>query len=261
MKFETSSHTGTRRTGVAARVALGAALLAVAPAASAQSGGHLRVGVERAFGFTYNALTISSESTTGSVTTTREQALTWTTFNLFGSGFSGVNVGTTGVITSALVPRLAVDYELANHVTLGAAAFFSYNSLSDDGGAGLTSVGVGLAPRVGYSLGLSERVAFWPRAGFTLAYTSTSPQSGSATVTTTSSSSYFPVWINLEPTLVFAVDPHVLFTLGLVCDIPVAGAVTTKSRSTVGGVTVERTAENSLTQLIVAAQFGLTARF
>ena len=252
---------GMARRSMAA-VALGAAVLAAAPAASAQSGGHLRVGVERAFGFTYNALTTASESTVAGVTTTRERSLTWTSFTLLGAGFSSVSPADTVLITGNAVPRLAVDYELSSHLTVGAAAFFSYSSVTDEDGDGISSVGVGIAPRVGYSINLSERLSFWPRAGVTLSYVSASPVRGSAsTSTTTSSTSYLPMWFNLEPTLVFAADPHVLLTFGLVCDIPLIGDVTTQSSTTIAGMTIERSTESTLKQFVVAAQFGLTGRF
>ena len=251
----------TRRSRAAA-VALGAAVLATAPAALAQSGGHLRVGVERAFGFTYNALTTASESTVAGVTTTREETLTWTSFTLLGTGFSSVRPGSTSLLSASTAPRFAVDYELSSHLTVGAAAFFSWNSITDDDGDGISSVGVGLAPRVGYSITLSDRVSFWPRAGVTLSYVSASPVRGSASAfTTTSSTSYLPMWFNLEPTLVFAADPHVLLTFGLVCDIPLLGDVTTQSSTTIAGMTVERSTESTFKQLVVAAQFGLTGRF
>ncbi len=160
-----------------------------------------------------------------------------------------------------LLVHFAVDYELASHLTFGAAAFVSWNSISTSGGSELSGFGFGLAPRVGYTLGLTDRLSFWPRAGVTLAYMSASPDGTTGTVSVTSKVTYVPLWVNLEPMLVYAVDPHFSFTLALVCDLPLLGAVTSTTRTTVGSVSTERTTESSVTQLIVAAQIGVMGRF
>lgn len=259
MTFEADRVLGSRRPSVVAAVALGAALLAAAPAASAQSGGHLRLGVERMFGFTYNSITTSSVATFGGITTTREQSVTLLNLNLFGSGFSSAAVA-GGLLAPATPPRLAIDYEFAGGLTVGGALFVSWGGASNDDAtddASVSAFGVGFAPRVGYTLALSRELSFWPRVGATLAYNRYSPQSSSSA---TSSSSYVPVWINIEPALTYAPDPHVLVSLALICDVPVAGAVSTTSTTSVGGVTTERTTESTLKLLSVGLEFGLTVR-
>jgi hypothetical protein len=80
-------------------------------------------------------------------------------------------------------------------------------------------------------------------------------------VSVTSKVTYVPVWVNVEPMLVYTVDPHFSFTLGLVLDLPLLGAVTSTTRTTVGSVSTERTTDSSVTQLIVAAQIGVMGRF
>jgi len=247
---------------VALAAGIAAALTAAAPAgAQEREHGHVRVSVERMSGFTYNSVTSSTESTVGGVTTTREVNTSWTSFNLFGAGFSAVSP-TLLVLGSAQAPRVAVDYELANHLTLGGALFFAWNSLTDDDGDGYSSVGFGVAPRIGYSLRINNRLSFWPRVGATFSYTSASPQDGSATSSSLGSSiTYVPVWINIEPVLAFAAAPNFQFTFGLYCDVPVAGGVTTTSRTTVGGATIERTSESTLKQFTLGAQLGLMGRF
>lgn len=250
------------RIGAGARVALAAgfaSLLASASPARAQEGGRLRVGVERMFGFTYNALTSSSESTTGGVTTTRESTTTWTAFNVFGSGFSAVTPALL-VLNPLQAPRLGIDYELPSHLTLGGAIFFSWNSVRDADGDGYSAVGFGLAPRVGYSLRLTERLSFWPRAGVSFSYVGTSPRDAGTTSLTTRAT-YVPLWVNVEPMLTLAATQSFLFTFGLLLDIPLVGTVSSTSRTTVGGVVTERTTESTLTQFVFAAQFGLMGRF
>ncbi len=247
------------------RVALAAGFAAAVAAAPTQAQervrGHVRVSVERMSGFTYNSLSSATESTVGRVTTIREVNTTWTAFNLFGTGFSTASPSLL-LLSSAQAPRVAVDYELANHLTLGGAAFFAWNSITDDDGDGYSSVGFGIAPRVGYSLRINDRLSFWPRVGATFSYTSASPQDVSATSSSLGSSiTYAPVWINLEPLLVFAATPSFQFTFGLYCDIPVAGGVTTTSRTTVAGVAIERTSESTLKQFTLGAQLGVMGRF
>ena len=68
-------------------------------------------------------------------------------------------------------PRLALDYELASHITLGAALGLFLGSSSQSGAGGSSSArgpGSGctpVAPRVGYMWSFSDQWAFWPRAG------------------------------------------------------------------------------------------------
>lgn len=244
-------------------LALALAALTLTPEALAQSAGNLRVSVERTFGLTYNRLTSSTESTSGSTTVTRESTAEWSTVNLLGSGVTGAVPGLGGVPLANLLPRFAVDYELGSHLTIGGAVFVTYSTFSADSSTSSGSLfGLGLAPRVGYSLQLTDRLAFWPRAGVTLAYFSASPEvssTGSASIT--QSSTHVPLWINLEPSLVFSVERHFAFTLGLVGDIPLLGGVTSKTVTTVGPVTRTEERNSTLTQFIFAAQLGVMGSF
>ena len=77
------------------------------------------------------------------------------------------------------VPRLAFDYSVINHLTVGGAVVVGFglggshkvetnngsttNSSKND--ADKTTV-FGIAPRVGYVLPLGQTFGFWPRAGF-----------------------------------------------------------------------------------------------
>lgn len=229
-----------------------AALLMVTPAADAQNRGHLRVSVERAFGLSHNIVTSTVDAVPG-VNFRESRTYHWTTFNLFGASFAPADPTGVGTLPMSQVPRIAVDYEFANRLTVGAAAFFSVSSVSTEGRRDVTTVGVGLAPRVGYSLPISDRLAFWPRAGVTASYVSTSGGLSGASV------SYLPVWVNVEPTLVFAVDPRFQLTLGLVCDVPlIAPATTHLDAPRPDGAD---TMDNELEQLIIAAQLGVMGRF
>ena len=72
------------------------------------------------------------------------------------------------------VPRLAIDYAVINHLTVGGSFVLAFGL----GGSRTTEIGnntqksdspkatlVGFAPRVGYVLPLGQTFGFWPRAG------------------------------------------------------------------------------------------------
>lgn len=233
-----------------------ACLVAAAPAASAQN---LRVSVERAFGFSYASNTASVSTMALGATVTRESTSSQTSFNLFGAGFSSGAVAATSLALAPTPPRFAVDYELSNKLTVGAAAYFAWTSYAAEGSsANLSAVGFGLAPRVGLTLNLGDRVSFWPRAGLTFGYTSASPLSVGATST---SASYLTLSLNLEPTLVYMPATHFGVTAMVFGDIPLVGNVTSKSTTTVGATTTETTTESTFKQLVFGLQFGVLGRF
>lgn len=233
-----------------------AGLVAFAPTASAQA---LRVGIERAFGFAYASNTASSSTTVGATTVTRETNSTTTTLNLFGAGFTSASSG-AALVYGPPPPRLAVDYELANHLTVGAAAYFSWASYAVEGlTSSVSSTGFGLAPRVGFALALGDRFAFWPRAGLSFGYASTTPENPSSGRTTTSS--YLTLTLNVEPTLVYMPAAHFGFTAMVFGDIPLVGNVTTRTVVTTGATTVETTLESTYKQVVFGLQFGIMGRF
>lgn len=238
---------------------LALAALSLTPEALAQS--HVHVSVERTFGFVYNHVTNSSETTTGSTTITRESTADWNSLNLLGSGVTGAVPGLGTYPWSNLLPRLAVDYELDSHLTVGGAVFLTWSSLASNGATGST-FGFGIAPRVGYMLHLSDRLSFWPRGGVTLGYFSASPDvAPTASVTISQSTRYVPLWVNLEPTLVINVERHFAFTVGLVADLPIMGGATTETITTTGSRTITESSDSKLTQLIIAAQVGVMGTF
>lgn len=240
------------------------AALTLAPEALAQTANPLRLSVERAFGVGYSSFTSSSSSTVGGTTVTRESTTTGVGLSLFGQGFNSLSPASA---LGALVPihqptRLALDYELGSHLTLGASAFFSYGSATDADGDGASAFGFGIAPRIGYSLAFSDRVSLWPRVGVTFAYSSSSPIRASSTPATSSSTtSYTSLTLNLEPTFVYLLATHFGLTAGVVVDVPLVGTATTTSTVTTGGTTTETTRDSTVTQLYFGLQFGVMGRF
>lgn len=92
---------------------------------------------------------------------------------------TGTTFGPLGGSTPALfvVPRLAFDAFLLDHLSLGAALSYFRSSLDESIDSQFTfqspnrsSDVLVLAPRVGYALRLGSRVFLWPRLGFTYAW-------------------------------------------------------------------------------------------
>ncbi len=249
----------TRRTAPLA-LALALAAFALAPEALAQSM-PWRLSVDRLFAAGYGSVTVSSSATVGGVTTTREASVSGTGLSLFGREFNGLlAISALGVLVPVHpAPRLALDHEFANHLTVGAAAFASWGSATGEDGDGTSVVGFGLAPRVGYALQMGSRLTFWPRVGLSFAYTASSPVRTSSV--STSTTSYTTLSLNIEPTLVFLLGSQFGLTATFVGDVPLVGALTTTRTTTVGGTRTETTTESSVTQLYLGLQFGVTGRF
>jgi hypothetical protein len=240
------------------------ATLALAPEALAQTANPLRLSVERAFGVGYSSFTASSTTMVGGTTVTRETTVTGIGVSLFGQGYNAITPAATlgALVPTQQLPRLALDYELGSHLTVGASAFLSYGSYTGADGDGASAFGFGLAPRVGYSLSLGDRLAFWPRVGVTFAYSSSSPlRASSGAVASSATSSYTTLALNLEPTLVYQLATNFGLTAGVAVDVPFVGTLTTSTTLTSGGSTTESTRDSTLTQLYFGLQLGVMGRF
>ena len=146
------------------------------------------------------------------------------------TSISGVNGSTT-----TLTLRLAIDYFLANNVSLGGFIGLDYASA---GGAHSTTFAIG--PRVGYNLTFSERFSFWPKLGFS--YSTTSFSADTATpapdinLTTTTSGSH--VALNLFALVMFHPIQHFFLGFGPALDTDLSGpakVTTIAGRLTIGG--------------------------
>lgn len=241
------------------------AALTLAPEALAQVASPLRVSVERAFGVGYSSFTSSSTTMVGATTVTRETTVTGVGVSVFSQGYNSVSfLSALGTLVPVHQPaRFAVDYELASHLTIGASALLSFGSFTDADGDGASAFGFGLAPRIGYSLALGDRVSLWPRVGATFSYSSASPIRGSRpALTSTTTSSYTALSLNLEPTLVYMPVTHFGFTAGVVVDVPLVGNVASTTTTTTGsGVVTETTRDSTVTQLYFGLQVGVMGRF
>jgi hypothetical protein len=240
-------------------VAVAVAIALAAPAAVAQTT-PIRLSVERAFGAGYSEFTASSSTTVGGATVTRESTASSFGLSFFGEGHNAA--ATTGNrLPLHQPPRLAIDLELSSRLTIGASVFFAYGKFTEQDGDGASSTAFGLAPRVGYWLGLGDRFALWPRVGVSFANASTSPVRAGSSGTTTSTTSYTTLSLNLEPTAAFMLASQFGITAGVVIDVPLVGDVTTVTTVTSGSARTEATVESSAKQRYIGLQFGVMGRF
>lgn len=167
--------------------------------------GQLAISAERLFGFGYNSATRSDpggdvdvSNTTISLLTSRYSPGTETQF----LGYSG--------------PRVAGDYFIIDHLSLGAALGYSHWSHTTPGfgNADVSTSGDSFlfSPRVGYALAFSDHFGFWPRGGFT--YLTFSDQNVSAHVFA----------LTLEAPFYYTPFQHVAFWAGPTLDLGLTGS-------------------------------------
>ena len=194
--------------------AFGGAALLLSSSAWAQSyaqqdfgvKGTLAISAERLFGFYHDSAT----STVNNVDTTVKTD----SFSLLSSPVS-LN-GTASWSYGA--PRVAGDYFVIDHLSVGAALGYSHVSVSVPGDAPNTTVSSSgdsflFAPRVGYAYMFNNIVGIWPRGGFTYR-TLGGPGNVSA----------HDLALTLEVPFVFTVIPHVAFWGGPTLDVGLSGS-------------------------------------
>ena len=216
--------------------AFGTAALLLSSSAWAQdfsAKGQLAISAERLFGFYHDSAT----TTAGGV----ENTVKSDSFSLLSSpiplaGQANWSYGS---------PRVAGDYFVIDHLSVGAALGYSHISLSVPGGGNTTVSTSGdsflFAPRVGYAVAFNDIVGIWPRGGFT--YRTLSAGNGSA----------HDLALTLEVPFVFCVIPHVAFWGGPTLDLGLSGGVSTTN----GG----RTVTNDFSSTEIGIQTGLVAYF
>jgi hypothetical protein len=143
------------------------------------------------------------------------------------------------------LPRVAFDFTVIRHLTLGGAFAFAFglgsthentfaNNTTQSSDGPKTTI-VGFAPRVGYVLPIGHSLAFWPRAGFAFYSVSTKTpvvngaNVSSRTLTETALS------IDLDPQLVWTPVQHFFINFGPLVNLPLSGSRT--SENATGGST------------------------
>jgi hypothetical protein len=223
------------------------AVLAASPALAADMGtaGTLYIGAERMFGLSFNheKQTPAGGTITNSHT---DIGLLW-------------NPGLNSPYT---IPRMGVDFAVIDNLTVGAGLGFWTSSASrktEGGGAtvdqdGDTTTAILLSPRVGYIIGLSDKVGIWLRGGFTyFSISSSSPEQNGTKRTNSSNGLAF----SLDP--IFVVSPVEHFGLfgGLMVDLPLSGKV--KGETTTGGSTVTNETDTKFQN--IGLNFGVLGYF
>jgi hypothetical protein len=212
------------------------------------------------FGYTYSSVT----------TTQNGQELTDSRTGagmslLFGRDF-GLAEDTVPINVHTL-PRLAFDFTIIPHLTLGAAIAFGFGLGGTDkneflqGNARTTrsvdaprATAIGIAPRVGYVIPLGDVLAFWPRAGFGFYSVSAKRDSvdqNNPNNVTTRSATDTVFSLDLDPQLAIVPLEHFFFHVGPLVNIPLSGSRSVKTTS--GATTVSVSTDTSL------FHFGITA--
>jgi hypothetical protein len=197
--------------------------------------GQLIFGAERVlsiFGYQSFKTTATIGNTTTSVTSSGS-SVSFLSFNP--TGPIGGNGGGIGVPVFYSVPRLGFDYVVIPNLTVGGSMTLvlplgasrttqtSGNGQTQSSSVdGATTTIFGLAPRVGYTIALSELFAIWPRAGFSF-YTASLSLPPDTTANTQDTYSITQWALDAEGLFVFTPFPHVGVVGGLALDVPLSG--------------------------------------
>ncbi len=221
--------------------AFGTVALLVSSSAWAQTfgeKGQLAISAERLFGFVHDSSTYTAN---GVDSTTKTDSFTFLSSTLAPVPLqAGNNIG--GMAYSA--PRVAGDYFVIDHLSVGAALGYSHISFSVPATANAEVSTSGdswtFAPRAGYSFLFNDIVGIWPRAGFT--YRTISGGNSSNDVFA----------LTIEAPFTFTVIPHVVFTAAPTLDIGLSGSQNTSDGN-------GRTVSNDFTATEIGIQTALIA--
>lgn len=211
------------------------------------AGGTVFVGAERLFGFIRQSTFRERTDPSGTIKTT-------TTTN----SFSLLKSDPTSTLS---LPRVGLDYTVIDGLTVGGAVGFATSgegvkteqgsiSSEKDVVSGTSFV---VGPRVGYIVGLGERLGLWLRGGPTyLSVSQTTVDSTSgAKVTQTSS-----LWmIALDPGLLVMPTKNFGVSANFLLDFSLTG----KNETSSGGTTVSSADKNGY--LLLGLTFGAVGRF
>lgn len=166
------------------------------------------------------------------------------------------------------IPRVAFDITVTRSLTIGAGIAFGFGLGGTNKTEALTgnvkrsaesdaptSTAIGLAPRIGYILALSDLFAFWPRAGFGFySVSGTQELTNGAGVTTTIKATDTTFSLDLDPQFALVPLEHFFFHAGPVVNIPLSG--TRSASTTTGGTTTEASIDSSLFNIGLSAGLG-----
>jgi hypothetical protein len=178
----------------------------------------------------------------------------------------GNNFGQTSPTNVHTLPRIAADFTIIPHLTLGAALAFGFGlggtietETVGPNGVRVTTendspraTAIGLVPRVGYIIPFTDVLAFWPRLGFGFySVSSTIETTGQNNVRVTTSTTDTLFSLDLDPQLAIVPLEHFFFHVGPLINIPLSGS---RSRERTEGAT-----SSTLSNDISLFHLGLTA--
>jgi hypothetical protein len=154
------------------------------------------------------------------------------------AGLSISNTSISGIdgSTTTLVLRPAIDYFIADYISVGGFLGLEYNSTP--GGSNTT---FSIGPRLGYNIPLSERFSLWPKVGFSFASTSQDQddlQLPNGQTVEADDESNTSLQLNLFAPFMFHPVEHFFIGLGPAFDLDLSGdnkATTIAVRLTLGG--------------------------
>ncbi len=136
-----------------------------------------------------------------------------------------------GGSTTTIELAPAVDYFVIRNLSVGGSVELNYTSTAP---GHATRFGIG--PRVGYNFGLSDLISIWPKAGLSLASTSTTTDANGPAPSTSVSNT--AVALNLFVPVMFHPAPHFFVGFGPFLDTDLSGdakATTVGGKLTLGG--------------------------
>jgi hypothetical protein len=244
------------RTLTAVGATLGVLLTAPLASAQAKAGGafgeqgQFIVSADRLFElFAFTRVSQDEFNPMPPITKVNDTA-TQTSFGLLWGGSSAPTLlGAEHMQSFYAVPRVGFDYTIIDNVTIGGEliAWFSLGgSVSTEtdrmNGSSVTMSNdqpgttiLGIAPRGGYILALSDLFSVWLRGGFSFYTASQKSTIDNAGTKQTLSVQQFA--IDLDPKLVITPIRHVGFTVGLTGDIPIGGGHSLETVPTSGAST------------------------
>ena len=138
------------------------------------------------------------------------------------------------------IPRVGFDFTVIPRLTLGAAFAFGFGLGGSNETEALTNnvkatretdaptaTAVGLAPRVGYILPLTDHLAFWPRGGFGFYWVSVKTEDvnvNNPNDVTTQSVTDNLISLDLDPQLMITPFEHFFFNVGPLLNVPLSGS-------------------------------------
>ena len=224
----------------AAGAAIGTLLVATLAQAQDKPGtfgeeGQFIFGADRLFSlfdYTSNTYTNNNVNPSQSLTITgTSMSFFWGTNSIQGASNVGglTAIGGGGNPNFYTPPRLGFDYTIIPHLTIGGEviAFFTLGgSSTTQQGAQSQSVNspsgntFGIAPRVGYIIGMNDMISFWLRGGLSY-YNATVSQTDNNCKGGTTGSDSANLWnfgLDLDPQIVISPIPHFAFMAGPALD-------------------------------------------